>query len=163
MEKFKDQPIWEGMDFKTLALAMSSKSEDFGTYLRRMNVPGEWIDAAALQAIACSFKVDLLVWQLNQEPALLGYSGTPGMTQPLGTFCIAMVNDLHYWGVIPKEETACTFCIPQMPVTLCVLLILHLRGRTKAVMASARKEATMRSTLKLKNRETYLTRTTLLW
>ena len=83
MEKFKDQPIWEGMNFKTLALAMSSKSEDFGTYLRRMNVPGEWLDAAALQAIACSFKVDLLVWQLNQEPALLGYSGTPGMSHRL--------------------------------------------------------------------------------
>ena len=109
LEKFKDQPIWEGMDFKTLALAMSSKSEDFGAYLRRMRVPGEWLDVAALQAMACSFKVDLLVWQLNQEPALLGYSGTPGMMQPLGTFCIAMVNDLHYWGTIPKEEPACTF------------------------------------------------------
>ena len=98
MDTFKDQQIWEGMDLNTLALAMSSRSEDFGSDCRRMQVPGAWIDATALHVLACSFKVDVLVWQSDQEPAILGHSGLPGAKEPLGRFCIAMVNDLHYWG-----------------------------------------------------------------
>ena len=60
MRMIKDSVVWEGMSFSTLAMAMSShQDKTFGAYADRLARNGEWLDASALHALACSFKVDL--------------------------------------------------------------------------------------------------------
>ena len=57
MKKIKDSIVWEGMSFNTLAMAMSSHQDTtFGAYVDRLARNGEWLDARALHALACSFK-----------------------------------------------------------------------------------------------------------
>ena len=57
MRMIKDSVVWEGMSFNTLAMAMSShQDKTFGAYVDRLARNGEWLDASALHALACSFK-----------------------------------------------------------------------------------------------------------
>ena len=79
MNKLKDAIVWEGMYFKDLARSMSSHQDKiFGAYVERLARNGEWLDASASHALACSFKADLMVWQPAAEPALLGHSCVAG-------------------------------------------------------------------------------------
>ena len=111
MTQMQNEEMWEGMTLKTLAMHMSTiKDNDFSAYLRRMAVDGEWLDALALHALACSYKVDLLVWQEGIDQTILGHSHARSGTPPLAMITTAMVNDLHYWGVVPIADDTTTKC-----------------------------------------------------
>ena len=100
MHKLKDDTVWEGVSFRSLALAMSwHKEETFGAYMDRLARNGEWLDAGALHALACSFNSDLIVWQVGIDPALMGHSCV-AVASPSSTLLhVALVNDRQYWGV----------------------------------------------------------------
>ena len=74
MVKIKNHIMWEGMEFKNLALSMSSEKESFDAYLTRMAADGIWLDANAIHTLATSFKVDVLVWQQGMDQTILGHS-----------------------------------------------------------------------------------------
>ena len=62
MKKMKDSIVWDGMSFNVLAVAMSSHQDtSFAAHVDRLARDGEWLDANALHALACSFKADLMV------------------------------------------------------------------------------------------------------
>ena len=100
MNKINDSIVWDGMRFNTLAMAMSSNQDTtFGAYVDRLARNGEWLDASASHALACSFNADLMVWQPAVEPALLGHSCVAGASPSTVMLHVAIVNDLHFWGV----------------------------------------------------------------
>jgi hypothetical protein len=94
--------VWAGMEFKDLAMSMSSHHESYSDHIVRMATQGQWVDASVIHALACVFQVDCLVFQSRMSPAIVGHSITTGETrEPLAMLNLAMVNDLHFWGVRP--------------------------------------------------------------
>ena len=93
-----DTPVGDGTNFKDIAVAMAGLPGR--TYGDQCNVAAkdrEWIDCSVLLALACVYSVDVVVHQQNQRPAMLG----PSMMQksPLARVNIAMINDVHFWGL----------------------------------------------------------------
>ena len=109
MNIIKDSVMWEGMNFKMLALIMSSNTEAFDEYVNRMAHDGEWLDASCLHALGCAFSMDIMIWQQHQDQTLVGISCGNITKQSLGMLSLAMVNDLHYWAVVPVD-------FPDMPL-----------------------------------------------
>jgi len=98
MRDIADEEMWEGMTFKTLAHSMSHQAGSYAGYLQIMSRDKEWVDACVLHALGVRFNVDIAIWQETQEPALVGASMTkPGVAGDI--LSVAMVNDLHFWGV----------------------------------------------------------------
>ena len=95
-----DEELWEGMLVKDLVLMMSTADETFAQHLQRMRKDREWADASFLHALACHFRVDCIVWAEHGEPMLIGYSLAKHAGATFGYVPIAMVNDLHFWGVV---------------------------------------------------------------
>ena len=90
------------MAFKNLAMAMSSHHESYSDHIARMATDGQWVDASVIHALAAMFQVDFLVFQSKMSPMIVGHSITAGETcEPLAMINLAMVNDLHFWGVRP--------------------------------------------------------------
>ena len=96
MTQLQDVKLWEDMTFKDMALNMSSIDETFPEYVVRMKRNNEWVDAAFLHALACSFRVDLMLWQERIDSALLGHSCTADASSPLAMLHVALKNDLHF-------------------------------------------------------------------
>ena len=122
MKKLKDSIVWEGMRFSVLALAMSSHQDtSFDAHVGRLARDGEWLDASALHALACSFKADLMVWQLALEPALLGHSCVAGASP--STLCRATSRRASSPSTIPsgcpspRSQTASSASICAPPAT----------------------------------------------
>ena len=93
--------VWDNLTVRQLAISMGSFNGRFADYVEHMRQDKIWIDALALHALACVLKVDLAVWQPGMEQTLVGTS-TLAANSKLGTvplLVIAMVNDLHFWGV----------------------------------------------------------------
>ena len=96
--------VWAGMAFKNLAMSMSSHNENYSDHIVRMATNGEWVDASVIHALAATFKIDCLIFQSKQSPAIVGHSITAGEnSEPLAMINLAMVNDLHFWGVRPSH------------------------------------------------------------
>ena len=94
--------VWAGMAFKELAMSMSSHHESYSDHIVRMAKNGEWVDASVIHALAATFLIDCVIFQSKQSPAIVGHSIKTGETrEPLAMINLAMVNDLHFWGVRP--------------------------------------------------------------
>lgn len=107
MRANRDTPVWDGMPFAMLAVAMATFSGGFDAYLQHMSGNGVWVDAAVLHALACEFRVDAAIWQMNQDPTFVGISMSGperGPARDVPILAIAMVNDLHYWGCEPMPD-----------------------------------------------------------
>lgn len=106
MENNGDVDVWSGMRFKDLALTMSSHEENYRQHLERMARDREWVDASFIHALGVVFHVDVQIWQEHMEPAIVGHSLmlSDSPTEPYALLNIAMVNDLHFWGVCPIPE-----------------------------------------------------------
>ena len=100
MMKMKDTKLWDGVDFKSLAVMMSSEKEDFSSYIERMGTDRCWVDASALHALGCHFRIDVLIWQENVDPSIVGHSFSNCNEEPLAMISVVMVNDFHFWGVV---------------------------------------------------------------
>ena len=97
--------VWAGMAFKDLAMSMASHHESYSDHIVRMATNGEWVDASVIHALAATFKSDCMIFQSKQSPAIVGHSLTTGETgEPLAMINLAMVNDLHFWGVRPTRQ-----------------------------------------------------------
>jgi hypothetical protein len=106
---------WAGMAFKDLSMAMSSHRESYSDHILRMATNGEWVDASAIHALAATFKVDCLIFQSKASPAIVGHSIMEGRTsETLDCINLAMVNDLHFWGVRPIRPPLLTDPDPWM-------------------------------------------------
>ena len=101
MEQHGDTLMWEGMQFKTLALMMSSEKETYSQHVARMKGDKVWVDASMIHALCCCMAVDAGVWQNNADPMLVGIS--LGGRQSLALVPMVMINDLHFWGVLKAE------------------------------------------------------------
>ncbi len=121
MLKMKDDALWEGVDFKTLAVVMSSENETFPMYVERMGVDRCWLDAYALHALGCRYCVDVMIWQEIVDPSIVGHSFAGRKDEPLAVISVAMVNYFHFWGVIHAEEPVPTLVLgadlPERPPT----------------------------------------------
>ena len=96
-----DDEVWDNLTVRQLAISMGSFKGRFADYVEHMRQDKMWIDALVLHALACTLKVDLAVWQTGMDQTLVGASTLPA-NRKLGTvplLVIAMVNDLHFWGV----------------------------------------------------------------
>ena len=94
--------VWAGMTFSDLARAMSSHHESYAEHISRMATPGEWVDASVIHALAAAFHVDCLVFQSDASPMIVGHSIRTGeQRESLALINLAMVNDLHFWGIRP--------------------------------------------------------------
>ena len=101
--------VWAGMAFKDLSSAMSSHHESYSDHIVRMATHGEWVDASAIHALAATFRVDCFIFQSKMSPAIVGHSIMAGVeSEPLASIDLAMVNDLHFWGVRPIRPPVLT-------------------------------------------------------
>ena len=76
-------------------------------YCDAMATDHEWIDTGFMHAIACAFRVDVLIFQIGMDPVFVGtsfhQSGVPLALVPVG-----LVNDRHFWGV-GRDDQPCPF------------------------------------------------------
>ena len=113
MRKCGDMVVWDGMTFKTLALSMAQEPDvTYGLHCATMETDKEWVDASLMHALGCVFRVDVALWQEVGDLTVVGHSlARPAegavSTEALDMIAIAVVNDLHYWGVIPVPAEDC--------------------------------------------------------
>jgi len=113
LEKHRHEAAWGPLSVESFCLISSGKA-DFLEYLDEMTKPGAWVDIAFLHAMACANGVDIALIQAGMSPVLLGISTHQG--QELVLDCenddkakyptvvpMALVNDVHFWGVLPVE------------------------------------------------------------
>ena len=103
------QELWEGFTLGDLVRAGSGMPVQL--YLERMRRKGAWVDVPFMHSLACAFRLDVLIMQDLRDAnfALLGFSLTPGdkAEAPQWTIPVALVNDFHYWALVPDTEPAC--------------------------------------------------------
>ena len=102
MTKNADTPVWDGMRFRELACRMSHLQEPYGVHVQRMSCDGQWADASVIHALACSFKVDVGIWQSQSDPMLICHSLLSNGPSA-GLLPIALQNDHHFWGVVEAD------------------------------------------------------------
>ena len=98
MRAHADTQVWGDMSFKDIAVAMAGlPGRTFGEQINVAARDGAWIDCSVLLALACVFAVDVVIHQPGQPPATVG----PSLMQipALARVNIAMINDLHFWGL----------------------------------------------------------------
>lgn len=118
MQANGDYAVWEGMSLRSLTMHMAADtSRSYGQHLAVMGTDKEWVDATILNALGCMFRVDVAVWQDGVDPLLVGHSTGPagGAGDPaLDLIHVAMVNDLHFWGVKHIDDK----CNPTVDLTV---------------------------------------------
>ena len=85
--------------YRDIAMAMASHTGTFGQHCSKMAADKEWIDASVLHALGCHYRVDVAVWQAGMDMMIVGISLTNTNVNELALINIAMINDLHFWGV----------------------------------------------------------------
>ena len=99
VRKNSAQDLWEGTTIADIIRATTGNSLDM--YLERMGKSGSWVDTVFLHAMACSFGVDVIVFQEGMEPGLLGASLAG--EKSLDMLPVALANDHHFWAMQPAE------------------------------------------------------------
>ena len=115
LEKHRHEAAWGTLSVENFCLISSGKA-DFQEYLNEMAKPDTWVDTAFLHAMACANSVDVVLIQAGMAPVLLGISThqgqepdgeNDGKTNDPTVVPMALVNDVHFWGVL-SFETAMT-------------------------------------------------------
>ena len=103
MSTNKDTPMWDGMSFGQVALAMQERGRSltYNQYLANMQQDRCWIDCAVIHALCCVYKVDALVFQPGMEPTIVGPSLLESGSMSENMLTLALVNDHHFWAVKP--------------------------------------------------------------
>jgi len=91
--------LWEGTTIADMIRATTSQSLD--TYLANMSKMGTWVDTAFLHGLACSCHVDIIIFQEDMDPTLVGSSLAGGAVEALVP--IALVNSFHFWAMEPAQ------------------------------------------------------------
>ena len=105
MSTNKDTPMWDGMSFGQVALAMQERGRSltYNQYLANMQQDKCWIDCAVIHALCCVYKVDALVFQPGMEPTIVGPSLLESGSMSENMLTLALVNDHHFWAVKPAQ------------------------------------------------------------
>ena len=77
LQKMRRKTAWGEMTVEQFCLATSGHP-DFNEYLEGMTQPGAWVDTAFLHAMACANDVDVVLFQPQTAPVLLGISTHQG-------------------------------------------------------------------------------------
>jgi hypothetical protein len=104
MTQNRETTVWTGMSFGQLAMSMHGKGCSYGSYIQQVSLNGTWLDAAGLHGLAVHYGVDLYIFQAGMDPALLGPSLNEANSPSKATISLGMVNDLHYWALLPFED-----------------------------------------------------------
>ena len=101
LEANAQEPLWPGMTVSKLCGVVSGTT--FREYVEKMQRAGEWIDTAFLHALGAAHGANVLIFQPGMEMAIVGAdlaeSADEHNRQPPMTVPIALVNDVHFWGV----------------------------------------------------------------
>ena len=103
MSSNKDTPMWDGMSFGQVALAMHERGRSltYAQYLANVKQDNYWIDCAVIHALCCIYKVDALVFQPGMDPTIVGPSLVENGSMSENMLSLALVNDHHFWAVKP--------------------------------------------------------------
>ena len=98
--------------YTTEAFCFAVSGLIFEYYDGRMFMDGEWADTALLLGMACAFGVDVVIFQVGMDPALIGISmlsdtgpATASMRSGSRLVPLALVNDRHFWGLRPLQDS----------------------------------------------------------
>ena len=126
LQKMRRKTAWGEMTVEQFCLATSGHP-DFNEYLEGMTQPGAWVDTAFLHAMACANDVDVVLFQPQMGPVLLGISTAGGAFDPSSGPCpnddlpnddevgpavnptivpMALVNNVHFWGLLQSETAS---------------------------------------------------------
>jgi len=92
--------LWPGTTVKAYVLA--TQPATFGEYLCRMSGTNCWIDACMMHALGMLFKVDVLIFQHGAPISFVGMSQTADSGASVPFVPVALCNDRHWWGLIPR-------------------------------------------------------------
>ena len=117
--------LWPGMSIAKLCWVVSGSQ--FPDYLARMKMDGEWIDTAFLHALGAAHGVNVLIFQIGQDPAIVGmdarhdifFSSEHGHSSMMVSMMvpIALDNDCHFWGVTDSVDAPiCAVDKGELPV-----------------------------------------------
>ena len=105
----KDAELWEGVLIRDFIEAtMSTDLGSLAHYLQYMGEPNTWIDAVMMHALACLFKVDVVIFQIGSDTSFVGTSLAEASASTPPLVPVAMANDRHWWGLSytsPHEES----------------------------------------------------------
>jgi hypothetical protein len=99
IRKNAHKELWEGTTIADMIRATTSQSLEM--YLANMSKMGTWVDTAFLHGLACSCHVDIIIFQEDMDPTLVGSSLAGGAVEALVP--IALVNSFHFWAMEPAQ------------------------------------------------------------
>ena len=105
LETNASEAIWPGMTVAKLCCAVSGVS--FQEYLAKMRQDREWVDTAFLHALGRAHGVNVLIIQTHMDEALVGEDLMDNPEHGSDTLImvpVALVNDHHFWGVVPCSD-----------------------------------------------------------
>ena len=77
-----------------------------------MFMDGEWADTVLVLGMACAFGVDVVIFQVGMDPALIGVcllEGTGPDKASMGpsprVVPMALANDRHWWGLRSLQDS----------------------------------------------------------
>jgi hypothetical protein len=98
--------------YTTEAFCYAVSGQPWESYDRKMFMDGEWADTALILGMACAFGVDVVIFQVGMDPALLGISLLEGAGPDQASMCpssrlvpMALVNDRHFWGLRSLQDS----------------------------------------------------------
>ena len=97
--------IWPGMTVSRLCSTVSGWS--FQEYLAKMRRDREWVDTAFLHALGRAFGVNVLIFQAHTDETMVGEDLAENAGHEHHTSIavpVALVNDRHFWGVLPCAD-----------------------------------------------------------
>ena len=104
LEANASETLWTGMSVSKLCCTVSGWS--FQEYLTNMRKDNEWVDTAFLHALGRAYGVNVLIIQSHIDETIVGedLTETDNKDGALIAVPVALVNDRHFWGVLPCED-----------------------------------------------------------
>ena len=101
-DKHREDKTWGGWSVQEICARVSH--QPFDKWLSRMRLTDTWTNPAFLHALACSFRVDILLIESGNAPSkLVGQSLMVGDVEPDCCVPLVMHNYQHFWGVVPTS------------------------------------------------------------
>ena len=98
--------------YTTEAFCYAVSGLTFERWDRKMFMDGEWADTALVLGMACAFGVDVVIFQVGMDPALIGVSlleetgpDKASMGPSMRVVPMALANDRHWWGLRSLQDS----------------------------------------------------------
>lgn len=92
--------LWENFTHADLANAVSG--DQMAAYLRKIKSNGHWADTCFLHALGCACDADVLMFQADAEPTIVG----PSLIGKNADFVVpvALQNEFHFWAMCQEGQ-----------------------------------------------------------